>query len=283
MEKIYKPILDLRHSHNELRVSMEWLWDINIWSALVTLTVLEIVLGIDNIIFLTLLVGKVPKHQQDFARRFGLLAAMGTRILLLLSVSWLAHLTDPFFSVMAHPISGRDLVLLLGGLFLIYKAVMEIHGSLEGGDETDAPQHIANTLPLVIAQIAIIDIVFSLDSVITAVGLANHVGVMVAAIVMAISVMMFAAKPIGDFVEAHPTIKMLALAFLILVGFALVAESMGKEIPKAYLYFAMAFSFGVEMLNLRMRKKPAETVRLHQIYDEEMKEAQEEQSLNAAK
>lgn len=247
---------------------MEWLWDVNIWSALITLTVLEIVLGIDNIIFLTLLVGKLPKPQQSFARQFGLLAAMGTRILLLLSVAWLARLVEPLFDVMGFPVSGRDLVMLLGGLFLIYKAVTEIHGSLEGGEAINAPKRIATALPLVIVQIAIIDIVFSLDSVITAVGLADHVAIMVAAIVIAIGVMMFAAKPIGEFVEQHPTIKMLALAFLVLVGVALVAEGMHEEIPKGYLYFAMAFSFGVEMLNLRLRKK-TEPVQLHQIYDDE--------------
>lgn len=256
---------------------MEWLWDINVWSALVTLTVLEIVLGIDNIIFLTLLVGKLPEHKRSFARQFGLLAAMGTRILLLLSVAWLAKMVEPLFEVMDHPVSGRDLVLLLGGLFLIYKAVTEIHGSLEGGEEMHVPKHIAHALPLVIVQIAIIDIVFSLDSVITAVGLANHVAVMVAAIVVAIGVMMVAAKPIGDFVEEHPTVKMLALSFLVLVGVALVAEGMGEEIPKGYLYFAMAFSFVVEMLNLRLRKRTAPPVHLHQIY-EDMKDTERSQA-----
>lgn len=253
---------------------MEWLWDINIWSSLLTLTVLEIVLGIDNIIFLTLLVAKVPEHKRNFARQFGLLAAMGTRILLLLSVAWLARLVAPLFEIMGHEVSGRDLVLLFGGLFLIYKAVSEIHGSLEGGDEMHGPKHVADAVLLVIMQIAVIDIVFSLDSVITAVGLAQHVEVMVAAIVIAIGVMMFAAKPIGDFVEDHPTVKMLALAFLVLVGVALVAEGMGEEIPKGYLYFSMAFAFGVEMLNLRLRKSD-EPVRLHQIYDDEQREADE--------
>ncbi|HRJ51126.1 MAG TPA: TerC family protein [Candidatus Thiothrix moscowensis] len=266
-------VLDLRSFSNESFNGMEWLWDVNIWSALITLTVLEIILGIDNIIFLTLLVGKLPKEKQAFARRFGLLAAMGTRILLLLSVAWLAKLVEPLFEVMGHTVSGRDLVLLLGGLFLIYKAVTEIHGSLEGGEELHGPKHVPNLLPLVIIQIAIIDIVFSLDSVITAVGMADHVGVMVAAIVIAIGVMMFAAKPIGDFVEANPTFKMLALAFLVLVGVALVAEGMHEEIPKGYLYFAMAFSFGVEMLNMRLRKRKGETVHLHQIYDDVEKES----------
>ncbi len=246
---------------------MEWLWDISIWSSLLTLTILEIVLGIDNIIFLTLLVGKVPPHKRQFARQFGLLAAMGTRILLLMSVAWMARLVTPLFAIMSHPVSGRDLVLLLGGLFLIYKAVTEIHGSLEGGEEIHGPKHMATVLPLVIAQIAVIDIVFSLDSVITAVGLADHLWVMVTAIVIAIGVMMFSAQAIGDFVEEHPTIKMLALAFLVLVGVALVAEGTGHEMPKGYLYFAMAFSFAVEMLNLRLRRKAA-PVHLHQIYDE---------------
>jgi predicted tellurium resistance membrane protein TerC len=247
---------------------MEWLWDINIWSSLLTLTVLEIVLGIDNIIFITLLVGKVPPEKRRFARQFGLLAAMGTRILLLMSVAWLARLVAPLFDFLGHPVSGRDLVLLFGGLFLIYKAVTEIHGSLEGGEEIHCPKHMASQLPLVIAQIAVIDIIFSLDSVITAVGLADHLWVMVTAIVIAIGVMMFAARPIGNFVEEHPTIKMLALAFLVLVGVALMAEGTGHAMPKGYLYFAMAFSFLVEMLNLRLRRKKTVPVHLHQIYDE---------------
>lgn len=245
---------------------MEWLWDIGIWSSLLTLTVLEIVLGIDNIVFLTLLVAKVPENKRTFARQFGLLAAMGTRILLLMSVAWLAKLVAPLFDVMGHSVSGRDLVLLFGGLFLIYKAVIEIHGSLEGGEEIHGPKQLATQLPLVIAQIAVIDIVFSLDSVITAVGLAEHLWVMIAAIVIAIGVMMVAAKPIGEFVEGHPTIKMLALAFLVLVGVALVAEGTGHEMPKGYLYFAMAFSFSVEMLNLRLRRKAA-PVHLHRIHE----------------
>lgn len=246
---------------------MEWLLDLNVWSSLLTLTALEIVLGIDNIIFLTLLVGKLPEQKRNIARQFGLLAAMVTRVLLLLSVAWLARLEIPLFTILAHAISARDLVLLAGGLFLIYKAVVEIHGSLEGGDTLEGPQRLASHLPLVIAQIAVIDIVFSLDSVITAVGLADHVPVMVAAIIIAIGVMMRAAASIGTFVEHHPTIKMLALSFLVLVGIALIAEGTGHEMPKGYLYFAMAFSFVVEMLNIRLRKK-LPPVQLHQIYDE---------------
>jgi predicted tellurium resistance membrane protein TerC len=255
---------------------MEWIGDIGIWSSLLTLTVLEIVLGIDNIVFITLLVGKLPEHQRTFARQFGLMAALGTRILLLMSIAWLAKLVTPLFTVMNHPVSGRDLVLLGGGLFLIYKAVVEIHNSLEGSDEHHGPRHLASQLPMVIAQIAVIDIIFSLDSVITAVGLADHLWVMITAIVIAIGVMMFAAKPIGEFVEEHPTVKMLALSFLVLVGVALVAEGTGHEMPKGYLYFAMAFSFLVEMLNLRLRRKtkPA-PVHLHQAYESLEKEAQQ--------
>ncbi|MDY0389411.1 TerC family protein [Desulfobulbus oligotrophicus] len=236
---------------------MEWIWDINIWSSLVTLTVLEIVLGIDNIIFITLLAGKLPEKDRKAARQFGLLAALGTRILLLMSVVWLARLVAPLFVIMQHPVSGRDLVLLGGGLFLIYKAVVEIHNSLEGGEMRHGPRQLASHLVLVILQIAVIDIIFSLDSVITAVGLADHLWVMITAIVIAIGVMMVAAGSIGEFVDRHPTVKMLALSFLVLVGVALVAEGTGHELPKGYLYFAMAFSFVVEMLNLRLRKSTA--------------------------
>lgn len=254
---------------------MEWMLDINVWSSLVTLTVLEIVLGIDNIIFITLLVAKLPEKQRNIARQFGLLAAMVTRVLLLLSIAWLARLEAPLFEFFGNQVSGRDLVLLFGGLFLIYKAVTEIHGSLEGSDAIEGPKHLASILPVIIVQIAVIDIVFSLDSVITAVGLADHIPVMVAAIVIAIGVMMLAAAPIGEFVEQHPTIKMLALAFLVLVGITLVAEGTGHEMPKGYLYFAMAFSFAVEMLNLRLRKK-LPTVQLHQIYDEIAKDTEKD-------
>lgn len=244
---------------------MELLLDINVWSAFLTLTLLEIVLGIDNIIFLTLMVNRLPPEQRALARKLGLFGAMISRVLLLLSIAWVAKLVEPLFTIMGHEVSGRDLVLLLGGLFLIYKAVTEIHGSLEGGvDEGgNAIKKGASTFMAVIAQIAVIDIVFSLDSVITAIGLAEQVFVMVAAIVVAILVMMFAAGPIGDFVEAHPTVKMLALAFLVLVGVVLVAEGTGHEMPKGYLYFAMAFSFGVEMLNMKLRKNTKKVVDLH--------------------
>ncbi|HMT91666.1 TerC family protein [uncultured Thiothrix sp.] len=244
---------------------MELLLDINVWSAFLTLTILEIVLGIDNIIFLTLMVNRLPPEQRALARKLGLFGAMFSRILLLLSIAWVAKLVEPLFVIMGHAVSGRDLVLLFGGLFLIYKAVTEIHGSLEGGVEEGqgAIKKGASTFIGVIAQIAVIDIVFSLDSVITAIGLADQVVVMVAAIVVAILVMMFAAGPIGDFVEAHPTVKMLALTFLVLVGVVLVAEGTGHEVPKGYLYFAMAFSFGVEMLNMKMRKNSKKVVDLH--------------------
>ncbi|HPY39724.1 MAG TPA: TerC family protein [Thiolinea sp.] len=244
---------------------MEMLLDINVWSAFITLTILEIVLGIDNIIFLTLMVNRLPPEQRPLARKLGLMGAMLTRLALLVSIAWVAKLTNPLFNVMEHDVSGRDLVLLFGGLFLIYKAVTEIHGSLEGGvDEgDDLVKKGAASFAGVIAQIAVIDIVFSLDSVITAIGLANQVSVMVAAIVVAIGVMMFAAGPIGSFVEKHPTVKMLALTFLVLVGVVLVAEGTGYEVPKGYLYFAIAFSFGVEMLNLKLRKNNKKAVDLH--------------------
>jgi len=234
---------------------MEWLYDPQAWIALATLTALEIVLGIDNIIFISILVGRLPKAQQNTARLLGLSLAMITRILLLLSLAWVMGLTEALFTVMDKPISGRDLILLGGGLFLIWKSTHEIHNSLEG--EEDAHQAGAGraAFAATLAQIAVIDIVFSLDSVITAVGMANHVPVMILAIVLAVGVMMFAAKPIADFVDAHPTIKMLALSFLIVVGLALMGEGFGLHIPKGYIYFAMAFSLVVELLNIRYRKK----------------------------
>lgn len=234
---------------------MEWLASPEAWVALVTLTALEIVLGVDNIIFISILVGRLPEKQRQRARVIGLGLAMFSRIALLLSLAWMMRLTDPLFSALGYDISGRDLILIGGGLFLLAKAVMEIHNSLEGGGEYGhaAPIH-AGFLGTLI-QIAIIDIVFSLDSVITAVGMVDHIPVMVLAIVIAVGVMMFSAKPIGDFVDTHPTIKMLALSFLILIGVALVGEGLEMHIPKGYIYFAMAFSLGVETLNLRLRKQ----------------------------
>jgi predicted tellurium resistance membrane protein TerC len=225
------------------------------WLAFVTLSALEIVLGIDNIIFISILVGRLPPDRRDRARRLGLLLAMGTRIALLLSIVWLTRLTKPFFGLFGHEFSGRDLVLIAGGLFLLAKSVTEIHHTLEGAEENRSARVFASVLVIVV-QIAIIDIVFSLDSVFTAVGLAqpDQVPIMVAAIVVAILVMMLVSRSISEFVEAHPTVKVLALAFLILVGVALVAEGWGTHIPKGYLYFAMAFSVCVEMINLRLRR-----------------------------
>ena len=232
----------------------ELLLDPQAWVSFVTLAVLEIVLGIDNIIFLSILVARLPKAQQPRARTLGLALAMLTRIGLLFSITWLIRLTNPLFTVFGQEISGRDLILLAGGLFLVAKSVSEIHGALEGAQETHKFNARAKFLA-VIVQIAVIDIVFSLDSVFTAVGLAKHVEIMVAAIVVAVGVMMFLAAPINEFIERHPTIKILALAFLILVGVALTGEAFEMHIPKGYLYFAMAFSFGVEMINIRMRER----------------------------
>lgn len=240
---------------------MEWLSDPQAWIALATLTALEIVLGIDNIIFLSIIVGRLPPEQRQLGRILGLAGAMITRIVLLMSLAWIMRLTQPLFTVLAEEISGRDLILLIGGLFLLFKSTQEIHGSLEGEEESSGAA-VSGSFVSVIIQIAIIDIVFSLDSVITAVGMAEHVEVMVIAIVIAVIVMMLFAKTIGEFVDAHPSIKMLALSFLILVGVSLIAEGFGSHIPKGYIYFAMAFSVIVEMLNIKLRKK-AEVVKLH--------------------
>lgn len=250
-----------------------WVSDPQAWIALATLALLEIVLGIDNIIFISILVGRLPEHQRNRARVLGLGLAMITRILLLLSLAWVMTLTSPLFTVLAQEISGRDLILIVGGLFLLGKSVHEIHNSLEG-EEEHAGSKATASFAAILAQIAVIDIVFSLDSVITAVGMADHVAVMVIAVVIAVGVMMLAAKPIGEFVDDHPTIKMLALSFLILVGVALLGEGFDMHIPKGYIYFAMAFSFGVEILNLRMRKKTREKVRLHRPLVEEGKDAE---------
>lgn len=239
---------------------LELLSDPQVWIAFATLTALEVVLGVDNIIFISILVARLPEEQREKARVIGLSVAMGSRILLLLSLAWIMRLTSPLFEVFDHSFSGRDLILLGGGLFLLWKSVHEIHNSLEGEQAQQAGG--TATFASVIGQIAVIDVVFSLDSVITAVGLADEVAVMVAAIVTAVLVMMFAARAIGEFVDRHPTIKMLALSFLILVAVALVGEGFGFHIPKGYIYFAMAFSVAVEMLNLRMQKKNAQAVEL---------------------
>src|SRR5687767_14582876 len=236
--------------------------------ALVTLTVLEVVLGIDNVIFISILAGKLPKEQQEKARRIGLMAAMGMRILLLMSIAWIVRLTQPLFTVFDHPVSGRDLILIIGGLFLLFKATREIHDKLEG-EEGHVNARVAPTLSAVITQIMLLDIVFSLDSVITAVGMADDLAVMVAAVVIAVAILMFAARPVSNFVEAHPTVKVLALSFLLLIGCSLVAEGAGFHIPKGYIYFAMAFSVFVEMINLRVKKK-GKAVKLHDGYHEPM-------------
>ncbi len=233
-----------------------WISDPHAWIALLTLTALEIVLGIDNIIFLTILVGRLPAKERALGRTLGLGFALLTRVLLLFCLVWLTHLTTPLFTVMERSVSARDLILLLGGLFLIAKSTHEIHHTMEEEPiKLETPGKGSAKFWSIVIQIGIIDIVFSLDSVITAVGLANDISIMVIAVVVAILVMMFAARSIGDFVDKHPTIKMLALSFLILIGFALVGEGMNFHIPKGYIYFAMAFSVGVEMLNINLRKK----------------------------
>ncbi len=232
----------------------EWIFLPEAWIALATLTALEVVLGIDNIIFISILVGRLPEHQRQKARQIGLLLAMGMRIALLLSIVWVMGLTEPLFEVLGYAFSGRDLILFFGGLFLLGKSTLEIHHSLEGVEENKSTGKAA-TFGAIITQIAVIDIVFSLDSVITAVGLVDYVAVMIIAVVVAVLVMMLAAKAIGDFVDRHPTIKMLALSFLILIGFTLMGEGLGFHVPKGYVYFAMAFSLIVELLNIRVRKR----------------------------
>ncbi|MCP4204549.1 MAG: TerC family protein [bacterium] len=247
---------------------MEWLFEPEAWIALVTLTALEIVLGVDNIIFISILTGKLPLEQRGKGRTLGLAAAMGMRILLLFSLAWVIRLTEPVFAVFGQGVSGRDLILLIGGLFLLAKATHEIHQKLEGveGEKSAAA---AASFGSVIFQIMLLDIVFSLDSVITAVGMAKRIEVMVAAVVIAVGVMMVFAKAIADFVEGHPTVKMLALSFLLLIGTALVADGLHFHIPKGYIYFAMGFSVFVEMLNLRLKKVRGKPVNLREPYVEE--------------
>jgi predicted tellurium resistance membrane protein TerC len=246
---------------------MDWIGNPEIWVALLTLTALEIVLGVDNIIFISVLAGKLPRAQQGRARTIGLLAAMLMRIGLLFSLSWLSRLTAPLFSVAGLDISGRDLILLLGGVFLIAKSTWEIHENLEGSVH-GAREKVVTSFSGLIVQIMLLDIVFSLDSVITAIGMARHIGVMVAAVVAAVAVMLVAARPIAEFVDRHPTVKMLALSFLLLIGFSLVVDGLHQHIPKGYIYFAMGFSVFVEMINLRVRKK-SEPVHLQRRMQEE--------------
>jgi len=233
-------------------------------AALVTLTVLEVVLGIDNVIFISILAGKLPAADRERARRVGLMGAMVMRILLLMSIAWIVRLTAPFFTVMSHPFSGRDLILAGGGLFLIYKATHEIHDKLEG-EEGQVSARVAPTFGAVIVQIMLLDIVFSLDSVITAVGMADDLSIMIAAVVIAVGIMMFSAGSVSGFVERHPTVKVLALSFLLLIGCSLIADGFGMHIPKGYIYFAMGFSIFVEVINLRARaKSKAKPVKLHE-------------------
>ncbi len=250
--------------------AVDFLTNPEIWVAFITLSILEIVLGIDNIIFISVLTGKLPEEERRRGQIVGLSVAMGMRILLLLSISWLRSLTTPLFEVFDREITGEGIILLIGGLFLLAKATWEIHGSLEGEEHGQTGGPVA-TFGAVIAQIALIDIVFSLDSVITAIGLAEEVGVMIAAVIVAVIVMMVMARPISDFVERHPTIKILALSFLLLIGVSLVVEAFEVEIPKGYIYFAMAFSVFVEMLNIRYRK--SRPVDLHGISLDDVAEA----------
>jgi predicted tellurium resistance membrane protein TerC len=245
---------------------MDWLTDPQAWIALVTLTALEIVLGIDNIIFISVLVARLPQRMRNKARVIGLGLAMITRLLLLLSITWVMRLTVPLFTVLTEEISGRDIILIGGGLFLLWKSTSEIHSSLEGEDKKKLQKAVAG-FATVLIQIALIDVIFSLDSVITAVGLASEIGVMMIAIVIAVIVMMFSAQSIGNFVDRHPTIKILALSFLVVIGVALIAEGFDLHIPKGYIYFSMAFSVTVEMLNMKVRKR-AVPVKLHKSIEE---------------
>lgn len=241
---------------------MEWIFDPQAWVALVTLAVLEIVLGIDNIVFISILVGRLPQKLRHKGRIIGLSLAMVTRILLLLALSWMIKLTKPLFTILNNDISGRDIILIVGGLILLAKSTTEIHNSLEG-PEVRKTIHGVSPFLSVITQIALLDIVFSLDSVITAIGIAKHLEVMILAIIIAVCVMIAAAVTIGKFVDMHPTIKMLALSFLVLIGVALIADGLDMHIPKGYIYFAMGFSIGVEILNMKIRGTGEKPVVLH--------------------
>ncbi len=246
---------------------MAWLTDPQVWLALVTLTALEIVLGIDNIIFISIQAGKLPVHQQEKARLVGLGLAMFIRVALLFSLTWLMGLTAPLFTVQGNEITGRDIILISGGLFLLWKSTMEIHEKLEGPEEHAETKGAVVSFGSVIVQILLLDIVFSLDSIITAIGMASQLAVMVAAVVIAVGFMMMFSGKISDFVDRHPTIKILALSFLLMIGVALIGDGLDMHIPKGYIYFAMAFSVAVEMLNLRIGRK-GKPVKLHQHYVE---------------
>jgi len=250
----------------------ELLLNPEIWIAFFTLTALELVLGIDNIIFISILVDKLPKEKQELARRIGLFMAMFMRIGLLLLLSWIVGLTEPVISMLGFDISGRDLILISGGLFLLWKSTGEVHQLLEG-EEGGESRNVASSFAGVIVQIMVIDLVFSLDSIITAVGMVSEVAVMIAAVVASVGLMMLFAGAIGRFVSDHPTIKMLALSFLVVVGVVLIADGFGHHVPKGYIYFAMAFSVGVEMLNIRLRKKAAKPVELREPYVREVQES----------
>jgi predicted tellurium resistance membrane protein TerC len=244
---------------------VDWITDPEVWIALTTLTTLEIVLGIDNIVFISILVDKLSADEQKKARLIGLGLAMLMRILLLFSLTWIMRLTAPLFSVLQHEISGRDLILIIGGLFLIAKSTLEIHGKLEG-DQDAASARVKSVFAYVITQIILLDIIFSLDSVITAIGMSNRLGVMITAVILAVLFMMAFSGAISLFVNRHPTVKMLALSFLLLIGVALIGDGLEMHIPKGYIYFAMAFSVIVEMLNLRIRQKAGTPVKLRQRY-----------------
>jgi predicted tellurium resistance membrane protein TerC len=245
---------------------MEWLTDPQIWIALATLTALEVVLGIDNVVFISILASKLPAAKQSKARRLGLLLAMGTRIALLFAITWVIRLTAPLFGVFGQEISGRDLILIAGGLFLLAKSTHEIHDKLEG-ESGRTTKRIPPSFASVLVQIMLLDIVFSLDSVITAVGMVDEIAIMIAAVVIAIGFMMLFAEPVSTFVERHPTVKMLALSFLLLIGMVLIAEGLDQHIPKGYIYFAMAFSVFVETLNLRLKRTKQPPVKLHDPYE----------------
>jgi len=247
---------------------MDWITNPEAWVAFVTLTALEIVLGVDNVVFISILAGKLPEGQREKARRLGLGLAMFVRILLLLSIAWVVRLTAPLFTVISQEISGRDLILLVGGLFLLGKSTHEMHSQLEG-EEGHSSSRVPASFTSVIVQILLLDIIFSLDSVITAVGMADDVGVMITAVIVAVGFMLVFAGKVSRFVDKHPTVKMLALSFLLMIGVSLVAESLDFHIPKGYIYFAMAFSLFVEVLNIRIRRSRQQPVHLHSAYTPE--------------